>query len=191
MRSQPSPTFIEAVPFPDNCIIFPPTASSAPAVNLKQPTSEDRVLVAEDDAVSCQVLATCLRKWGYEPVITRDGNEAMTVMRSGNAPALAVLDWMMPGMDGLEVCRRLRDVNKVVHIIFLSARGARESLFEALQAGADDYLVKPFDPLELQGRIQAGFRIIRLRKELTDQVTKLSERVSELNEPNAQLRMPL
>jgi DNA-binding response OmpR family regulator len=190
MRSQLSPTFIEAIPFPDNCILFPPSASLTPNP-VKRPTLGERVLVAEDDPVSCQVLVTCLQKWGYDPVITRDGNEAMTVMRSGNPPRLAVLDWMMPGMDGLEVCRRLRDVNKMVHIIFLSARGAKESLFEALQAGADDYLAKPFDPLELQGRIQAGFRIIRLRKELTDQVTQLSERVSELNEPSAQLRVPL
>jgi phosphoserine phosphatase RsbU/P len=190
MRSPQTAVFIEAVPFPDNCILFPPPVSLA-SDPVKQTAFGERVLVAEDDPVSCQVLATCLRKWGYDPVITRDGNEAMTVMRSPNPPRLAVLDWMMPGMDGLEVCRRLREVNKMVHIIFLSAHGARESLFEALQAGADDYLVKPFEPLELQGRIQAGFRIIRLRKELTDQVAQLSKQVSELNEPNVQFRVPL
>jgi sigma-B regulation protein RsbU (phosphoserine phosphatase) len=79
----------------------------------------------------------------------------------------------------------------MVHIIFLSARDAKESLFEALQAGADDYLVKPFNSLELQGRIQAGFRIIDLQKELTDQMTRLAERLDELHEPDVRLRIPL
>ncbi len=93
-----------------------------------QAASGARILIAEDDPVSCQVLATRLQEWGYDAVITRNGHEAMTVMRSANAPALAVLDWMMPGMDGIEVCRRLREVNKAVYIIFLTSLGRKENI---------------------------------------------------------------
>src|SRR6266481_3110625 len=112
-------------------------------------TSGARILIAEDDPVSCEVLATRLQKWGYDTVITRDGHEAMTVMRSANAPSLAVLDWMMPGMDGIEVCRRLREINKAVYIIMLTSLGTKEDILQAFEAGADDYLVKPFDTFAL------------------------------------------
>ncbi len=103
--------------------------------------SGPRILIAEDDAVCCEVLATRLKKWGYDTVVTRDGHEAMAVMRSANAPSLAILDWMMPGMDGIEVCRRLREINKAVYIIMLTSLGTKENILQALQAGADDYLV--------------------------------------------------
>ena len=88
-------------------------------------TSGARILIAEDDPVSCEVLATRLKKWGYDTVITRDGHEAMAAMRSADAPSLAILDWMMPGMDGIEVCRRLREVNKAVYVIMLTSLGTK------------------------------------------------------------------
>jgi DNA-binding response OmpR family regulator len=121
--------------------------------------SDARILIAEDDLVSCEVLARRLQKWGYDTVVTRDGHEAMAVMRSANAPSLAVLDWMMPGMDGIEVCRRLREINKAVYIIMLISLGTQENILQALQAGADDYLVKPFDTFALQNRIRARWPI--------------------------------
>jgi DNA-binding response OmpR family regulator len=172
----------------DPPVVTTPMSSSAPARKL---TSSERILIAEDDPVSCQVLATRLQKLGYEPLITHDGLEAMTAMRAVNAPALAIIDWMMPGMDGMEVCRRLREIDKVVYIIFLTARGAKENIFEALQAGADDYLVKPFDPLELQGRIHVGFRIINLQKELTNRLAQLAATVQDLDVIKTRLTMPL
>src|SRR5439155_18179048 len=86
----------------------PESSSSCDEIFAESPASGARILIAEDDPVSCEILATRLQKWGYDVVIARDGHEAMGFMRSANAPALAVLDWMMPGMDGIEVCRRLR-----------------------------------------------------------------------------------
>ena len=191
MSRIPSPLLIEKVPFPDNGIMFPPFAafpSAGERPNL--PRNENRILIAEDDAVSSEILTTWLQKWGYEPVVTANGAEAMTVMRSPAAPALVVLDWMMPGMDGLEVCRRLREISKVVYIILLTSRGRKEGVVEGLQAGADDYLVKPFDPLELQARIHVGFRIINLQKELSNRLAELAAAAEELSEAKASM-MPL
>jgi DNA-binding response OmpR family regulator len=185
--------FPPGVNFPHACEIRSPavvTLTSPPA-SPKKLASGERILIADDDPVSCQVLAARLQKLGYEPLITRDGSEAMTIMRSLNAPALAIIDWMMPGMDGMEVCRRLREIDKVVYIIFLTARGAKENILEALQAGADDYLVKPFDPLELQGRIHVGFRIINLQKQLTDRLAELASTVENLNALKRRLDLPL
>ena len=137
--------------------------------------SAQRILIAEDDPVSCEVLATRLKKWGYDTVITRDGHEAMAVMRSANAPSLAILDWMMPGMDGIEVCRRLRE----------------ENILKALEAGADDYLIKPFDTFALQTRIQVGLRIIGLQTALADRVKELEAAATKLQEMQGRLHMPI
>jgi len=177
-------------------IAFPPQARSPDPVTTvfvaPRPSElRGRILIAEDDPVSRQILVTRLRKSAYEVVVTSDGHEAMQAMRAPDAPALAIIDWMMPGMDGIEVCRRLREIDKVVYIIFLTARGTKENVFEALQAGADDYLVKPFDPLELQGRINVGFRIINLQKELTARVDELAAVIEELKATKAQLSVPL
>jgi DNA-binding response OmpR family regulator len=150
-----------------------------------------RILIAEDDPVSCEVLATRLRQWGYETVITRDGQEAMTVLRSNNTPALAVLDWMMPGMDGIEVCRRLREINKAVYIIMLTSLGTKENILQALEAGADDYLIKPFDTFALQTRIQVGLRIIGLQTVLADRVKELEAAAAKLQEMQGRLQMPI
>jgi DNA-binding response OmpR family regulator len=150
-----------------------------------------RILIAEDDPVSCEVLATRLRQWGYETVITHDGQEAMTVMRSNNAPALAVLDWMMSGMDGIEVCRRLREINKAVYIIMLTSLGTKENVLQALEAGADDYLIKPFDTFALQTRIQVGLRIIGLQTVLAERVKELEAAAARLQEMQGSLRMPI
>lgn len=132
-----------------------------------------RILVAEDDPVSRELLCTRLAKWGYEVQSTKDRIEAMNALRAKDAPKLAVLDWMMPGMDGSEICRRAREVDRVVYIIMLTARGSKESLVEGLNSGADDYLVKPFDKEELHARILVGLRVVALQ-------TALAERIEEL-----------
>src|SRR5438270_8874839 len=144
--------------------------------------SGQRILIAEDDPVSCEVLTTRLKKWGYDTVITRDGHEAMAVMRSANAPSLAILDWMMPGMDGIEVCRRLREVNKAVYIIMLTSLGTKENVLQALDADADDYLVKPFDTFALQTRVRVGLRIINLQTALAARVKDLESAATELQD---------
>jgi DNA-binding response OmpR family regulator len=136
-----------------------------------------KILIAEDDPVTCRMLEITLAKAGYDVIVARDGEEAWRVLESADSPKLAVLDWMMPGMDGLEVCRRVRQrsVAVPVQILLLTARDSKEDIVAGLQAGADDYLVKPFDPEELRARVAVGARIVEL-------ATNLAERVKELEE---------
>jgi DNA-binding response OmpR family regulator len=151
--------------------------------------SKARILVAEDDPVSRSLISTRLEKWGYDVVITHDGAEAMAVMRGRDAPTLAILDWSMPGMDGLEICRRLRQAEKTVYIILLTAHGGKEKTIEGLRAGADDYLVKPFHAEELHARILTGLRVMALQETLTDRVKALETTASEVG--SFRLQIPL
>ena len=127
-----------------------------------------RVLAAEDNPVFQSMLRSMLTKWGYQAVIVRDGVEAWHLLQSPDAPRLAVLDWMMPGMDGVEVCRRVRaaDLEPYVYILLLTARTESQDLVEGMDAGADDYLTKPFNAHELRVRLRAGSRILDLQEEL-------------------------
>jgi sigma-B regulation protein RsbU (phosphoserine phosphatase) len=134
-----------------------------------------RILIAEDDVVSRRILETLLRNWGYEVVTTVDGEEAWQTMREPDAPALAILDVMMPGIDGLEVCRRVRELSGATppYIILLTAKHGAREIVNGIEAGADDYLTKPYDRDELRARVQVGVRIVELQ-------TKLAARVREL-----------
>jgi two-component system cell cycle response regulator len=127
-----------------------------------------RVLVAEDNPVFQSMLKMMLTKWGYQAVIARNGTEAWHVLESESAPRLAVLDWMMPGMDGVEICRRIRSANRepYLYILLLTARTESQDLIEGMDAGADDYLTKPFNAHELRVRLLAGRRILDLQEEL-------------------------
>ena len=127
-----------------------------------------RVLAAEDNPVFQSMLKTMLTKWGYQAIMARSGTEAWRVLESEDAPRLAVLDWMMPGMDGLEICRRIRSANRepYIYILLLTARTESQDLIEGMDAGADDYLTKPFNAHELRVRLHAGRRILDLQEEL-------------------------
>jgi two-component system cell cycle response regulator len=129
-----------------------------------------KVLIAEDDRVSRRLLEASLTRWGYEVAVTRDGIEAWEVLQGTDAPALAILDWMMPGMDGVEVCRRVRQRGQepYIYLLLLTTKGRKENIIEGLAAGADDYLTKPFDPHELQVRLRTGKRIVTLQAELIE-----------------------
>jgi len=142
--------------------------------------SKARILVAEDDPVSRTLVATRLAKWGYDVVVTNDGAEAMAVLRGRDPPTLAILDWSMPGMDGLEICRRLREVEKRIYLILLIAHGSKENMIEGLSAGADDYLVKPFHAEELNARILVGLRVMTSQETLADRVTALEVAAAEI-----------
>jgi two-component system, cell cycle response regulator len=142
-----------------------------------------RILIADDSVVSRHLLEATLRRWDYEVVIACDGNEAWRILQAEDAPKIAILDWMMPGMTGPEVCRRVRanvkDKDLYTYILLLSSKSEREDLIEGMESGADDYLTKPFDQHELQVRLRPGLRIIQLqheliaaREELRDQATK-------------------
>jgi len=127
-----------------------------------------KVLVADDNAISRRMLEAFLTKWGYEVVVVSRGDEAWEILQSDDAPPLAVLDWVMPGRDGLSVCRgvRQRKDRAYVYVLLLTARGRKEDVLEGLEAGADDYVTKPFDPYELRARLRTGRRIVELQEQL-------------------------
>lgn len=113
----------------------------------------------------------------------------MEMIRAQTSPALAVIDWMMPGLDGIEICRRVREADKVIYILMLTARGGTERVVEGLEAGADDYLTKPFDKHELRARLRVGARIIQLHIALAERVAELEAALSEIG--TLRLQIPL
>lgn len=127
-----------------------------------------RALVAEDDAASRLLLQTMMTKWGYEVEVVSDGLEAREALLNSDPPRLAVLDWMMPGVDGLQVCREVRrhDRDDYIYVLLLTAKSGKQDLIEGMNAGADDYLTKPFDPSELKVRLQAGERLLDMHSKL-------------------------
>lgn len=137
-----------------------------------------RILIAEDDPISRRLVVAFLQKWGHEVTEAVDGLEATRALEADDTPPLAVLDWMMPGLDGLEVLRRLRRAEAEqgrtpVYVILLTAKGGRDSIAEGFTAGADDYILKPFDHDELRGRLSAGVRIVELQLKLADRIREL------------------
>ena len=128
-----------------------------------------RVLIAEDDPVSLRLVEVMLAKWGYDPVPARDGVEAWQALQADNAPRLAIIDWMMPRKDGVAVCRDLRKQpdRPYIYILLLTAKTQERDLIEGLDAGADDYLTKPFSSEELRARLFAGERIVAVQQQLT------------------------
>lgn len=131
---------------------------------------KNKVLIAEDDPVSRRVLHTFLLKWGYEVVVAEDGTQALAILERQDFPRLAVLDWMMPGLEGTQVCERIRkEPNRpYVYILLLTARSQKEDILKGLESGADDYLTKPFDAQELRARLQVGQRILSLQNHLIE-----------------------
>lgn len=129
-----------------------------------------RVLIAEDDATSRKLLTRVLAQWGYEVIVTSDGAEAWAALQSEDPPPLAILDWMMPEMDGVELCRRVRESDTLspLYIILLTARDAKRDMVIGLDAGANDYLGKPFDREELRARVNVGRRFAELNQKLLE-----------------------
>lgn len=128
-----------------------------------------KVLVADDDAASRIALTGLLRKWGYEVTAVGDGDAAWGVLTAPDGPRLAILDWMMPGREGPEICAELRRSQQAryFYVILLTALDQQASLVTGMDSGADDYIVKPFRPEELRVRLRAGRRILDLEAELT------------------------
>jgi two-component system cell cycle response regulator len=127
-----------------------------------------KVVIADDDDVLRHILEATLMKWGYEAVIARNGLEAWRILQEDDAPKLAILDWIMPGMDGPAVCREIRKLEDrpYIYVLLLTSKHRREDVIAGLEAGADDYISKPFDPHELKVRLRAGRRILDLQAEL-------------------------
>jgi two-component system, cell cycle response regulator len=149
-----------------------------------------KVLLAEDARFARHLLQGALIGWGYEVVLAEDGEQAWRALQEPDPPSVALLDWMMPGLDGLEVCRKVREAARepYTYIILLTGRDRQEDVVEGLAAGADDYLRKPFDNLELEARIRTGRRIVELHGQLivarealreqaaTDPLTRIANR---------------
>ena len=127
-----------------------------------------KVLIAEDSPVSRHVLEATVKKWDYEVVSAHDGDQALEILSHADAPRLVILDWMMPGRSGIEVCREIRKLvdQPYRYVILLTSRTQKEDFIEGMNAGADDYVSKPFDQKELQVRLRAGRRIVELQDEL-------------------------
>ncbi len=134
-----------------------------------------RVLIAEDDADSFELLATLLNSFGYEVVGVDNGDDAWKILRRSDRPMLAILDWMMPGMNGVDVCRKLRaeQCGNPTYVILLTSLNSESNIVEGLDAGADDYITKPFDFYELNARLGVGRRVIELQASLNARVKEL------------------
>jgi diguanylate cyclase (GGDEF)-like protein len=131
-----------------------------------------RILIAEDDVTSRLILENMLTKWGYDVVSATDGNDAWKKLQEEDSPKLVILDWMMPGMEGTEICRKIREYSKsedqYTYVTLLTAKESKENIVTGMDAGADDYITKPFDMHELRVRVRAGQRIVQLQSELLE-----------------------
>lgn len=141
-----------------------------------------KLLIAEDDAISRIMLKAMVARDGYDPVLTNDGLSAYEVLGQPDAPKLAILDWMMPGMDGLEVCRKVREIStsNPPYIILLTSRDNREDIVKGLKSGANDYIVKPYDVEELQVRIGVGRKVVDLQAALAGRIKELQLAMSQI-----------
>jgi len=140
-----------------------------------------KILVADDDPTSRGILKIFLRKKGYQVVLAKDGAEALQVLTGPDRPQLAIVDWMMPVMDGPEVCRRLREHEEParVWIILLTSRDSTPDIVRGLAAGADDFLTKPFEPSTLAARVLVGDRRMHLQAELVRRIRLLEQSLAQ------------
>jgi len=141
-----------------------------------------RILVAEDHYVSRHLLERNLQNWGFEVVTAEDGEAAAEILASPDAPSIAILDWMMPRMDGVEVCQRVRENlnHPYIYLLMLTAKSQKDEIAAGLDAGADDYVIKPFDPDELRARLQVGQRVVELERTLDKRVKDLEAALNDV-----------
>ena len=147
-------------------------------------SAEMQILIADDDRVTGEILARTLRRWNYESSIVNDGEQAWDRLRAATEPTLAILDWMMPKMDGPDVCRRVREDLSLanMYLLLVTARESRADVVAGLDAGADDYVIKPFDPEELRARVAVGFAHARAAAELAERVEELQTALSNVKQ---------
>jgi len=141
-----------------------------------------KVLIAEDDITSRKILQVLLTQWGYEVVVTCDGSEAWHEFQKDDSPQIGILDWMMPGKDGREICRLVRENTKTRHkyLIMLTSKGFKEDIVSGFEAGADDYITKPFEREELRVRLKVGERIVTLQATLASRVRELQDALTHI-----------
>src|SRR5579884_4353175 len=140
-----------------------------------------KVLIADDNALSRTLLKSSLQRWGYDVVLAENGAQAWEILAESDAPPMAILDWVMPHMTGPEVCRRVRETRRepYTYILLLTSKNSKGETVEGLEAGADDYIVKPFDQHELQVRLRVGKRIVDLQMDLLRAREELRDRANK------------
>jgi len=140
-----------------------------------------KVLIADDSATSRAMLRKSLARWGYEVVMAENGAEAWDILEKPDAPPMAILDWVMPHLTGPDVCKKVRETRRepYTYILLLTSKNSKDETIEGLEAGADDYIVKPFDQQELSVRLRAGKRIIDLQLSLMDAREELREKANK------------
>ena len=168
--STPTP----ALKFPEHWKVFPKTGEEFTDLSpLARPEERTRILIADDDRICRELLAFRLDHAGYHVIATRDGQGALEELRKPNAPAVAILDWLMPGLDGPTICHKMREASRSIYLILLTSRDRKEDIVEGLDSGADDYLVKPFEIQELLARVKVGLRIIGMQRALAEKVAQM------------------
>ena len=142
-----------------------------------------RALVADDDRAAATIVSRSLASWGFDVSVAHNGDDAWIRLRD-TPPSLAVIDWEMPGVDGPELCRRIRQTPALAHlyVLLLTARSSRTDLVAGLEAGADDYLVKPVDPHELRARVHVGARVVGLQERLAEKVRELEASLARVKQ---------
>jgi DNA-binding response OmpR family regulator len=141
-----------------------------------------KILIAEDDAVSRLLLESVLRDWNYDVVAAGDGLAAWDALQQPDPPRLAIVDWQMPGLDGLDVCRRVRahPATASVYVLLLTGKGGTDNVVQGLRSGANDYLTKPFDLDELSARLGVGRRVVELQQSLAERVAELERTLAQV-----------
>ena len=141
-----------------------------------------RALIADDDRITTAIVSRTLLRWNIDASVALDGGVAWDLLSGDMAPSLAIVDWMMPTVDGVELCRRIRRDAALAHmyVILLTGRDNRADVVAGLDAGADDYIVKPFDPDELRARVQVGIRVLTLQERLAARVAELQEALTRV-----------
>jgi DNA-binding response OmpR family regulator len=143
-----------------------------------------RILIADDDLLTRRLLEKILAKSGHEVVAAASGSEAWQILSGQDPPALAILDWMMPQMTGVEVCRKVREAggSAPTYLVVLTSRGQTDDLVTAFEAGADDYITKPFEAEELRARVSVGVRMVTLQQQLADRILALEESLAHVQQ---------
>jgi phosphoserine phosphatase RsbU/P len=149
------------------------------------------ILVVDDEVGPRTAITSALDTWGFKSTAYGSGPAVMEALRSISGAALVLLDWTMPELDGLEICRRVRAAQRPIYVILITARGGSANLLEGLKAGADEYLVKPFDLDELRARIQVGLRVLSLQAALTQRVKELEAAFHENQDLKQKLNIPI
>lgn len=144
-----------------------------------------RILLADDDDKTRQILAHYLKKWDFTVTTCQDGMEAAALLETDNAPAIALIDWEMPGLEGVEICRRVRGrpgKHPYTYIILVTGRSDKSEVASGLAAGADDYVTKPFDVDELHARLLVGQRVVSLERRLAEHIVRLREALDQMGQ---------